>query len=168
MAIIPMTNGFTLIPEGIHVFRIYKVDYDKDFGKLTVHFVNAQGVTHKETFRLMNNDGSMNEGACGAFSYLAKTALKKYDIEEIDHTDIVGCFIKAEITHTQLPSNKDPKKTITFANLGDKWEADFFDTTPCKKALELGTLPENGDPTRAPVSVPAEQPKSFDLKSLLK
>ena len=28
MARIPMTSGFTLIPEGTYVFRIYDVSYD--------------------------------------------------------------------------------------------------------------------------------------------
>ena len=34
MARIPMTSGFTLIPEGEYVFRIYDVQYDEEFGKL--------------------------------------------------------------------------------------------------------------------------------------
>jgi hypothetical protein len=165
MAIIPMKSTFTIIPEGTHIFRIYNVEYDKDFGKLTVHLVNAQGITHKEMFRLMNNDGSMNEGACGAFSYLAKTALKKYDIEEIDHTDIIGCYIKAEVKHTVVPSTKDPSKNVTFVNLGDKWEAEYFDTEPCKKALELGTAPAT---TPAAAPAPTAQPTGLDLNSLLK
>ena len=29
MARIPMTSGFTLIPEGTYVFRIYDVSYDE-------------------------------------------------------------------------------------------------------------------------------------------
>ena len=32
MARIPMTSGFTLIPEGTYVFRIYDVCYDDEFG----------------------------------------------------------------------------------------------------------------------------------------
>ena len=46
MARIPMTSGFTLIPEGTYVFRIYDVKYDETFGKLSVMLVNAQGMKH--------------------------------------------------------------------------------------------------------------------------
>ena len=162
MATIPMTSGYTVCPQGVHVFRIYNVDYDADFGKLVVHLVNAQGITHSERFNLMNNDGSPNEGACGAFSYFAKTALNNFSLEEIDHTDIINHYIKAEVNHTVLPSNKDPNKTITFANLGDKWVAECFDTTPCKRALELGNV--QNTPKNAPK--PSET-ASVDLNSLL-
>ena len=46
MARIPMTSGFTLIPEGEYVFRIYDAIYDEDFGKIEIKLVNAQGATH--------------------------------------------------------------------------------------------------------------------------
>ena len=39
MARIPMTSGFTLIPEGTYVFRIYDVTYDEKFGALKVMMV---------------------------------------------------------------------------------------------------------------------------------
>lgn len=162
MATIPMTSGFTVCPEGVHVFRIYNVDYNADFGKLVVHMVNAQGITHSEKFSLMNNDGSPNAGACSAFSYFAKTALNNFSLEEIDHTDIINHYIKAEVTHTVVPSTKDPKKTVTFANLGDKWVADGFDTTPCKKALELGNAPNTAKKAPEPT-----QNTPVDLNSLL-
>ena len=62
MATIQMTNNnFTVCPEGRHVFRIYKVDFNPDFGKVVVYMVNAQGITHRENFGLMRADGSMNE-----------------------------------------------------------------------------------------------------------
>ena len=161
MATIHMTSSFTVCPEGTHIFRIYNVDYDADFGKLVVYMVNAQGITHSERFNLMNKDGSPNEGACGAFSYFAKTALNNFGLEEIDHTDIINHYIKAEITHTVVPSTKDPNKTVTFANIGDKWVADGFDTTPCKKALELGS---GNEVKKAPVQ---QKSADVDLNSLL-
>lgn len=141
MATIQMTSGFTVCPEGKHIFRIYKVDYDPEFGKLAVHLVTAQGITHVERFSLMNNNGEMNEKACNAFSFFAKTALNNFSVAEIDHNDLVNHYIGGEITHTKLPNRNDPSKTVTFANITDKWVADGFDTEPCKKALELGNTP---------------------------
>lgn len=167
MAIIPMTSGFTLCPEGEHIFRIYKVDYDEEFGKLVVHLVNAQGVTHSERFTLMGGNGQINEGACNAFSFFAKTALNDFSLEAVDPQMLVDHYIKAEVTHTKLPSNKDPNKTITFANLGDKWTAEGFDTTPVPKALTLGkeTAVSTAVPTAQPT--PAPTTTGLDLNALL-
>ena len=139
MATIQMTSGFTVCPEGKHIFRIYDVDYDADFGKLVIHMVTAKGITHKERFSLMGQDGNMNDKACNAFSFFAKTALNNFDIEEIDHTELINRYIGGKIEHTIVPSTKDPKKTVTFANITEKWIADGFDTTPVEKALTLGT-----------------------------
>ena len=147
MARITMTSGFSLVPEGTQVFRIYNVTYDEEFGKLTVFMVNAQGITHKENFSLKDKNDQPNEKAYNAFSYFAKTALNDFTVEDIDHTDIINCYIRAEVIHTKLPSNKDPNKTVTFANLGDKSPADGFDTTPVPAALTMGT--ENA-PKEAP------------------
>lgn len=167
MAIIPMTSGFTLCPEGEHIFRIYKVDYDEEFGKLVVHLVNAQGITHQERFTLMGGNGQINEGACNAFSFFAKTALNDFTLEAVDPQMLVDHYIKAAVIHTKLPSNKDPNKTITFANLGDKWTAEGFDTTPVPKALTLGK--ETATPTAVPTAqpTPAQTTTGLDLNALL-
>lgn len=155
MARIPMTSGFTLIPEGEYVFRIYDVKYDETFGKLEVKLVTAQGMKHTENFSLMDNNGEPNEKALNAFSYFAKTALNNFTLEDIDHTDLIDHYIRAEVVHTKMPSKKDPAKTVTFANLGDKFPADGFDEAPVQTAK----------PASAPsAAVPAG---GYDLDSLL-
>ena len=166
MPTIQLTSGFTVCPEGVHIFRIYKVDYNQDFGKLSIYLVNAQGITHLERFSLINVSGTPNEKAYNAFSYFAKTALKDPTRTAIDPNDLVGCYIKAEVVHTIVPSNKEQGKTMTFANLSNKWQADGFDTTPVERALTLGT--EQEQPT-AVEPKPVEQAKTtgFDLDSLL-
>ena len=167
MAIIPMTSGFSLCPKGVQIFRIYKVDYNEDFGKLTIHLVNAQGITHQERYSLMGADGSINEKACNAFSFFAKTALNDFSLEAVDPVMLVDRYIKADVTHTDQPNRNDPTKTITFANLGDKWVADGFDTTPVPKALTLGKENTAPAPT-APVAQPtAPATTGLDLNSLL-
>ena len=141
MATIQMTGGaFTVCPEGRHIFRIYKVDFNPDFGKVVLHMVNAQGNTIREQFSLMKADGSMNEPACNAFSFFARTALNDYSRGAIDHEELVGRYIGLEVVHTVQPNKNDPTKTVTFANLGrEKWVAEGFDTTPVARALTLGT-----------------------------
>jgi hypothetical protein len=169
MATIKMTgSGYSICPEGKHIFRIWRVDYNKDFGKLLVYMVNAQGITHIENFSLMYQNGDMNEKACTAFSFFAKTALNNFSVEEIDHTDLIGRYIGAEIEHTVLPSTKNPGEKVTYANLGkNKWVADGFDTKPVPKALTLGTKEKAEE---KPAEKPAEKPVetgSVDLNSLL-
>lgn len=127
MARIPMTSGFTLIPTGEYVFLIEDVKYDEKFGTLEVKLVTADGMKHTERFSLMENNGDANEKAMNAFSYFAKTALNDFSVTDIDHTDLIGHYIRAEVVHTKLPSKKDPNKTVTFANLGDKAPADGFE-----------------------------------------
>lgn len=164
MARIPLTGGFTLIPEGTHIFRIYKVDYDANFGKLVVHLVNADGITHMERFGLMKQDGTMNEGACNAFSFFAKNALNNFAVSEIDHNDLVDCYIKADIAHTTSPSTKEEGKTVTFANSSNYAPASGFERTACEKARTLGKV--TATPTNA-TATPAPQSSNVDLASLL-
>jgi hypothetical protein len=172
MATIQMTgNTFTVCPEGRHIFRIYKVDYNEEFGKLVVYMVNAQGITHRENFGLKRADGSMNESACNAFSFFARTALNDFSREAIDHTDLVGHYIGAEVVHTVSPNRNDPTKTVTFANLvGEKWVANGFDTTPVQRALTLGTetqVPKAEAPAVATPTATETPTKGLDLNALL-
>ena len=166
MATIQLTSGFTVCPEGVHVFRIYKVEYNQDFGKLTIHLVNAQGITHQERFSLLNVSGNPNEKAYNAFSYFARTALNDYTATAIDPNTLVGHYIKAEVVHTIVPSNKEQGKTMTFANLSNKWAANGFDTTPVEKALTLGTETEQPQVEQPKAETPA-QSGGLDLDSLL-
>ena len=175
MARIPMTSGFTLIPEGTYVFRIYDAKYDEEFGKIEVKLVNAAGMTHTERFSIKDKNDEMNEKALNAFSYFAKTAMGDFSLEDIDPEELIDHFICAEVVHTKLPSNKDPNKTVTFANLGDKSPAEYFDTEPVARALTLGKegaspAPKPAAAAPAPATAPAAQPtavKGLDLDALL-
>ena len=172
MARIPMTSGFALIPEGTYIFRIYEATYDEDFGKIVIKLVNAKGMTHTERFSIKDANDQLNEKALNAFSYFAKTAMNDFGLEDVDPEELVDHYIEAEVVHTELPSNKDPNKTVTFANLGDKAPADGFDETPVARALSLGhedgSAPKSAPATTAPAAT-AEAPKSsgLDLDSLL-
>ena len=137
MARIPMTGGFQIMPEGEQVLKITAAEYDEDFGKAIFTLANAKGQTCQERFSLLMQDGSPNEKALGAFSFFAKTALNDFDIEDVDPDELVGHYIKAEVIHNKVPSNKDPNKTMTFINLGSKSPADGFEEAPTPKASGL-------------------------------
>lgn len=140
---LPEGTGFSIIPEGRYIFRIYQVDYDPDFGKMEIKMVTADGQTVTERYRLLNKDGEPVQGAYNAFAYFARTALKNFDINEIDHTDLIGCYIGAEVTHVTAPSTKEEGKTVTFVNLGDKWQETEFNKEPCAKTKSLFAKPED-------------------------
>ena len=100
MALIKLSNnGFTMIPEGTTIFKITNVIYDEDFGKMVVDMLTQKGQKHSERFTLLTKNGEVNEGALRAFSYFAKTALNNYSVEEIDESDLVGCYVQADVKH---------------------------------------------------------------------
>ena len=162
MALIPMTNTFSICPKGEQIFRIYKVEYNEEFGKLIVHLVNAQGNIVQNRFSLMNQDGSSNDKACNAFSFFAKNALNDFNIPAVDPMTLVDRYIKLEVTHTEAASNKTAGATVTFVNVKNPSVANSFDTEPCAKALTIGK--EVNVPT-APA--PEATTTGLDLNALL-
>lgn len=140
MAKITLSEGFSIIPEGTHIFKIIEATYKESFGKLEVKMKTAKGQTHIERFSLIKQDGSTNEGALNAFSYFARMALNDPTARDIDPEDLVGCFLECDVEHDIQPSNKNPDKNVTFVRLTDKRPADGFDEEeaitppPAKKA----------------------------------
>ena len=152
---------FTPVPEGVHIFRIYDVEYDVTFGKVKVCMVNAKGRTHIAQYSTLNNDGSINEVACNSLGYLARAAINDDNLVEIDHAQLIDKYIQTTVTHNVQPNRNDPSKTVTFINLSETKSADGFDTEPCEKALTLGK-----DKKAEPVA--QEQPtEGMDLNALL-
>ena len=125
----PVNNegGFRPIEEGLHVFKVLDVEYDKDFGEITLEMQIKDGRRHWEKFRLLNSNGEPNQGALNAFSYMARTLLDDFQVTQIDHTKLVGKYIKCEVTHNKVPSTKVPGEFVTFVNLGKKDVAKGFE-----------------------------------------
>ena len=120
MAKIKLTDtGFTLIPEGVTIFKVVDVEYNEDFGKMKIHLQTKSGAKHTEQFTLLGKNGEVNDGALKAFSYFAKTALNNYELDEIDETDLIGCYIQATVTHEEFESNKTPSRMLKSARLND-------------------------------------------------
>lgn len=140
MAKISLSEGFTPIPEGTQVFKITEVIYKEDFGKLEINMVTAKGQKHTERFNLVSANGSPCEGAINAFSFFAKTALDDFTLDEIDHNDLVGHYIKCKVIHEEVPSNKDATKMITFARLTDKYPAYGFESEATEAKPKTTTI----------------------------
>lgn len=155
MARIPMTSGFILIPEGIYIFRISDATYDEDFGKIKIKLVTEQGLNHEERFSIKDQNDEINEKALNAFSYFAKTAMNDYMLQDVDPKELIGRYIGAEIKHTQLPSTKDPNKTVSFANLGDKFPADGFNTVITDKTSSIQEQPKTEQKSTSTLDIDA-------------
>lgn len=136
MAKIALSSGYSLVPEGTHVFKITDVKYKEAFGKMEIYMETANGTKHIERFSLLNKDGTTNDGAMSAFSYLAKTALGDFDLTEIDHKDLIGHYFECEVTHDEIESNKTPGKMLKFVRLGDKTPSDGFKDAPAAEHKE--------------------------------
>lgn len=121
MAKIGLVEGYTMLPEGEQIFKVTKVNYDEDFGKIEVTLQTKSGQSAKETFSILNDDGETNEGALKAFSYFAKNCLNNFTINEIDHEDLVGCYVKATVKHEEYIAKKGKNvgKTMKAAHLTD-------------------------------------------------
>lgn len=158
MAKIGLSEGFSLIPKGTHVFKITGVNYKEDFGKMEITMQLASGQKHVERFSLLNKDGEPNQGGLNAFSYFAKVALNDFDLTEIDHEDLVGCFIRCEVDYEEVESNRTPGKMLKFVRLGDKEPADGYDEAPAKKEKAEKSTP-------APAAKSGKKP--FDLNTIL-
>ena len=167
MARIPMRDGFSLMPEGEDIFRVYEVTYDEDFGRIAVKLVNAAGATHIERFSILNNDGDYNEGALNAFSYFAKNVLNDFGLEDVDPAELVDHYVGATVEHTVLPSKKDPKKNVTFAHLKDLYPADDFSVTGVVSDLARNLGKEENAPAPKSKTAPSQPTDGLDLDSLL-
>ena len=131
---IKLTEGFSVIPEGTHVFKIINAEHKATFGKIEVTMATESGQRHIEKFTITKADGSVNEGAMRAFSFFAKTAFNDFTLSEIEPKQLEGKFIKCSVSHDVLPNKNDPSKTVTFIRLGDKSPASGFESTPNQSA----------------------------------
>ena len=171
MAKIALTEtSFSVIPEGMHVFQITKVVYKEDYGKMEITMKTKEGYTHIERYNLIKENGEANEPALNAFSFLAKTALQNFDLVEIDHEDIVGAFIKADVTHEKVQNKNDPSKEVIFCRLGAKTPADGFENednaAPATAPIPKPTV-KPADKPAAPAVKPAPKNTKIDLASIL-
>lgn len=133
------STGYQPIPNGKHVFKIVKVTYDEDFGKMEIELVTAAGQKHTERYNLIGNDGEYNEKAVAAFSYFAKVALNDFNLDEIDHEELEGRYIECTVDHDVQPNKNKPGSNVTFIRLADKAPAEGF-AAAAKKETKKSAL----------------------------
>lgn len=144
MAKITLSSSFSLVPEGTHIFKITGVEYKPDFGKLNITMETKSGDKHIERFTLINAQGQPNDKSINAFTFFARTALQDYAVSEIDHTDLIGKFIKCTVTHNKVASTKKEGEFVTFVQLGDKYSANGFEETTNEQSKTSPTKKTSG------------------------
>ena len=123
MAIINLSEnkGFSLISEGWHDFKITAVEYDERFGKMEIQLVTKAGQKHTERYMLLDNNGEVNQGGVNAFSFFARVAMNDFQLDSLDHEDLVGKFIRGKVEHKRgTKPNPKTGKYATFANITEK------------------------------------------------
>lgn len=151
MAKIKLVNtGWSMIPEGDYVFKVTAASYDEDFGKVELDLATKEGLTHKERFTLINKMGDLNEGALKAFSFFAKTALNNFKVEEIEVSDLVGCYVSATVEHVESETvSEKTGKPFVNVRLQDLQFAVSFDSD-----------------VQTPAQVPAHEESTDDLDDI--
>lgn len=108
--------GFQILPQGDQVLTITNVEYKQNLGHMIIDFKNPNGITHKETYRFIKNNGEPNDSARGIFVRLGRIALNKPQGSKggFDHTELVGKSVIATVEHETTEYNG---KNYTHARL---------------------------------------------------
>ena len=118
------SGGSFLIPEGTHVFKVMSCEdkYD-DFDKVSYELHTADG---KKTWLSYNFvvKGEVNEIATWYWSKFVNACLNSDGEVDVDFSEVVGCYVSAEIVHEKYTNTngeektkaKIVEKTLQFAN----------------------------------------------------
>lgn len=134
--------GFSLIPEGVHEFKITNVNYKETFGKIEVEMLTKSGQKHIERFTLKNGK-KVNEKAIKAFSFFAKSVMNDFSLDAIDHEDLVGRFFTATVEHVKSEgTNKETGEVREYTNvrLSNYGVCDGFTTDEDDETDEIDDL----------------------------
>lgn len=146
--------NFDPIPEGKDVvLRVKSVDDSKyeSFGKVKIILEDVSGHTHIENFSLYMSDGKTeNDIARFLLSkfYLTCMNLTEPTDDDVELQDMVGKYIRCDITHEEVENAKRPGTFTTYSRLGrEKTHADGFDgvaekpkAAPKKSSLNLDDI----------------------------
>ena len=130
--------GFSLISEGVHVFKVVGCeDKYEDFSKVEYELQNASGQKISNRFNFVDSKGEVNEIGAYYWSKFARACLNLGANEEpeIDFSDLVGCYVEAEVKHNTYVAKSGEHKgeEMKGANLVDR---SYAPTQGFKSAVE--------------------------------
>lgn len=170
MGMLKLSNGFSVLPEGATVLYVTGVDFDEKWGKIEIHFINADGNKHSERYKIYLDNGDLNDGALNAFSYIARVLLNNPSADEIDPKSLAGHYVACTVEHQKYTGNDGKERT--YAHIKDYEVADSFDKPMSDKARAI--IGGNGI-IHAPVVAQVKQEEApvdsgdddFDIDSFL-
>ena len=151
MTITLTPSTYTIVPEGIHTFRIKSATYEDKFGRVQLVCETKEGNTLQTRYDLINpTTRQPNEGAMKSFSYFCRIVLQDWSVADIDPNTLVGRYFASMVIHKDQASNTRIGETITYANLSDKWSADSFEDYSKVKDREGNPIPLDTMPSHEP------------------
>ncbi|MBP3883997.1 MAG: hypothetical protein J6D54_03540 [Olsenella sp.] len=104
MARIALSEGFRNLEEGEDVIlTITSSTYDTKTATAKIRFEDGDGRSGVETFRFgkAKRKGAAQMGALNAYSTIAKTALRNWEVEDIDPDELVGRHVLCDVVATE-------------------------------------------------------------------
>lgn len=135
------SNGAFINQPGKNVLLVItKAKYDQEYGKVEIVLENEKGEIVNNNYGLLDNDGSINEGALKAFSYFARVAVGDWGRDDIEDEEMIGCFVRCDIEMKEgTKEGKDGKK-MEFANIVKSYMTDDrFDRVKKEKSAKPST-----------------------------
>lgn len=112
------SNGTFISQPGKNVLLVVtKSKYDQEYGKVEMTLENENGEIVSNNFGLIDNDGSINEGALKAFSYFSRVAVGDWGRDDIEDEELIGCFVRADIEMVEGKKEGREGKKMEFANI---------------------------------------------------
>lgn len=109
-------TGFQ-IKEGNYLLKISNVATNEINKRVTITFITETGRKINELYCLFNSDGTPNDIASRALSYLCICATNNHDLEAIELTDLIGKYITADLSNDKYQSKDGTEKqTIRVTN----------------------------------------------------
>lgn len=127
MAKIKLRDGFKNLQVGdAQTLLVKKVKFNEKFQKIAVTFADDEGGTCVENFNLVGNNGKENDTAFGIFSTIYKCCKGGETGDEVDPTEIEGCYIVGDVFQ-QIATNDDGEETRRYIHVRNFREADAAD-----------------------------------------
>ena len=139
-------GGYITKEEKNALLKITHAEYDMDFGKVKINLVNERGESMQNNFNLLNSDGTNNDGALKAFSYFARVAVGDWDRDDVEDTEMIGRFIRGDISVREGENKNKNGETMKFANLDKVYMTqDEFTSSKAAQGAEEETEVEDDE-----------------------
>lgn len=142
------SNGAFISQPGKNVLLVVtKSKYDQEYGKVEMTLENENGEIVSNNFGLIDNDGSINDGALKAFSYFSRVAVGDWGRDDIEDEELIGCFVRADIEMVKGKKEDKNGNIMEFANIAKCYMTnDRFEKAKKEKSVKPATTSKKAKP----------------------